>query len=359
MRTVHGKFLRKARRDLGPIRRLAITAAGAISLFATPAQALVIVPVFDSSITSLANAAVVEAAFNTAADKFEAAFANPVTVRIAVSWGSVAGSPIPVGDVGSSRTNISGGWAYSDVTGMLQAAAAAHPSDRWLTTAAAHLSVIDPTRTDNFGVPYAEAQALGLLPANLATIAGSIGFRSGTNFDFNPVGGIGAGSYDFQGLAAHEIDEVLGRITGLQAGATQFALPFDLFRYTASGVTSFSYSAHAYYSIDGGRSNLGYFNYSGSGDRSDWLTLAGSTDIQNAYLSAGKAFNVSATDLTILSALGWGGAAASRYGGSPTGAWSTFGAAGAPEPTAWMLAFTGLALVGIAARRRRAMLPTR
>ena len=93
-------------------------------------------------------------------------------------------------------------------------------------------------------------------------------------YDFNRADGISANAYDFQGLAMHEIEEVLGHITGLQSSsAPQYATPFDLFRYTAKGVSSFSYADHAYFSIDGGATNLGNFpSWSSLNNWTAWLT---------------------------------------------------------------------------------------
>ena len=342
--------------DARSVTRLGAAAAFAGILFAaaTSAHALVIVPIFGPSITSLANASAVEAAFNAAASVFSRSFADPVTVRINVSWGSVGGRALPAGDLGSSLTNLYSGWGYSEVTAALSAASVSNSSNWSLAQAVANLAATDPTRLENFGIPYAEAQALGLLPANLATTAGSIGFKSGMTYDFNPADGISANAYDFQGLAEHEIEEVLGRVTGLQSSAPQYATPFDLFRYTAKGVSSFSYGAHAYFSLDGGASNLGNFNYLGSGDRSDWFGGSTSSDIQNAYFSVGKLMVFSSADLSGLYALGWDTSTAYVPGALTGSIGTTSGSASVPEPASWAALLTGLALVGTSLRRRRA-----
>ena len=333
----------------------AAAVAGLLFAATTPAEALVIVPIFGPSITSLANASAVEAAFNAAASVFSRAFADPVTVRINVSWGSVGGRALPAGTLGSNLTNLSSGWAYSVVSAALSAASASNPSNWSLAQAVARLAATDPTRLDNFGIPYAEAQALGLLPANLATTAGSIGFKSGMIYDFNRADGISANAYDFQGLAMHEIEEVLGHITGLQSSsAPQYATPFDLFRYTAKGVSSFSYADHAYFSIDGGATNLGNFNYLGGGDRSDWLGGSTSSDIQNAYFSTGKLMVLSSADLSGLYALGWD-TSTPYLPGAVTGSIGTSsGSASVPEPASWAMLLSGLVLAGASLRRRRA-----
>lgn len=320
-----------------------------------PARAIVIKPVFGPSITSLSDAAVVESAFNSVAAVFDSAFANPATVNITVSWGSIAGAAIPAGDVSASLDNLSGPYSYSSVVGYLTGASRANPTDAVLAGAVSHLPKTDPTKLGQFEIPYAEAKALGLLPGALPMMDGYIGFDSAVAYDFNASNGVTTGTYDFQGLAAHEIEEVLGRITGLQSSGPSWATPFDLYRYTTAGVSSFTYGAHAYLSVDGGQANLGDFNYTGGGDRSDWLTSSSSADVQDAYVPTGKALALTADDLEALDALGWG--ASNVTVSSPlskaSGLFPTGGAVAAvPEPATWALMVAGLGLIGASLRRR-------
>ena len=58
---------------------------------AQPAAALVINPSFDNSITSLANAGTIKAAFNTVAQDFASQFTANAQINVRVSWGSVGG----------------------------------------------------------------------------------------------------------------------------------------------------------------------------------------------------------------------------------------------------------------------------
>src|SRR5205085_6330755 len=77
---------------------------------------------------------------------------------------------------------------------------------------------------------------------------------------------------------------------------------------SAPGQLGFSYNNSAYFSIDGGKTDLGDFNNSSyGGDRSDWLTIFSSSDVQDAFISTGQNLNLSYADLTALDALGWGG----------------------------------------------------
>jgi hypothetical protein len=332
-------------------------AAGFLACSSEPAQALTIKPTFASSITSRSNASTIEAAFDAAAAQIDKDFANPATVNITVSWGSVGGQKLGTGDISGSADNLSGAYSYSAVVADLTAAAKANPKDTTLATAVAHLPKTDPTKKNSFEIPYAEAKAIGLLPRTLPIADGYVGFASNVNFDFNPVGGITAGTYDFEGLASHEIEEVLGRTSGLESASPTWATPFDLYRYAKSGVSSFSYAAATYFSIDGGKTDLGDFNNSGTGDRGDWLSVSGTTDLQDAFLSTGKAYALSASDLTALSALGWGAWTASL--GSLSAGPSTLSLVGAaqgavPEPSAWAMMIMGLGLVGAVMRRRQA-----
>ena len=136
--------------------------------------------------------------------------------------------------------NLAGAYSYATVSKYLTAASLANPSDKVLASAVKNLPNSDPTHLGQFQVPFAEAKALGLLPAAQSGIDGYIGFRSGTSYDFNPIDGVTAHAYDFEGLAAHEIEEVLGRITGLQSSTPYWATVIDLYRYSTSGVSSFS-----------------------------------------------------------------------------------------------------------------------
>jgi hypothetical protein len=327
----------------------------------TSANALTIRPVFDSSITSLANAATVEAAFTAVANQFDASFSTPVTVKIGVSWGKVDGQGLGSGNIAASQTALTGPFTYSNITGAFRADAAANPADRNLALVAANLPRSSPAGSLYWELPYAEAQALGFLPASINPNSGFVGFSSTTKWDFNPTGGVTAGTYDFRGLAAHEISEVLGRITGLDSTKPTYATMFDALRYSAPHASSFSYSSAAYFSVNGGVTNLGEFNVAGGGDRSDLYAIKG--DAQDAALSAGTVYGLSTSDLTALDVLGWGSWTPLPGGVVIGGATlSDISAAGAvPEPSAWAMMLLGFCLTGATARRatRARLLPDR
>src|SRR5207302_10948286 len=132
------------------------------------------------------------------------------------------------------------------------------------TSAVASLPAGDPIA----GVHYywattAEAKALGLLGAQNPD--GFVGFTSAANtFDYNNNDGVTAGQYDFYGVVAHEISEVMGRslLVGESLGgkAPSYA-PMDLFHFSAPGVRDFVGPATSpgylsYFSLDNGATNL-------------------------------------------------------------------------------------------------------
>ena len=315
---------------------------------------MTIIPIYDSSITSRGNAAAIEAAFGAVASEFDHAYARNVTVKIGVSWGKVDGAALPSGDIGASRMELATGYAYADVVGFFKAAAAANPTDVNMATLAAHLPAKSPAGSLYYAIPYAEAQAIGELPAKIYADSGYVGFSSSVAWDYNPSNGISPGTYDFEGVAAHEISEVLGRITGLYTSRPTYATPIDALRYSAPGASSFSYANSAYFSINGGVTNLGTFNISGHGDRTDWHAIP--ADAQNAYFSPGVDYALSTADKTLLDILGWGAAAPSITIGSVTPGGPLMGSGGGmavPEPAMWTLMLAGFGSVGVAMRMQR------
>ncbi|HEV2363671.1 MAG TPA: NF038122 family metalloprotease [Caulobacteraceae bacterium] len=335
----------------GPLPLFATGAALLALLAAHPAGAITIKPKFDSSITRLSNAAQIESAFNAVASHFDTSLKSKAVIYITVSWGSVGGSALPNGDIGASIDNLYDGFTYADVRSYLDAAAAANPLDKTLALAAKDLPSVNPTKKGDFAFSYADAKALGLLPPTQTLPDGFVGFKAISNYAFTKAS-MGPGLYDFRAVAAHEIEEVLGRMSALGSGGTSYAMPFDLFRYSSYLHPSFGYDTAAYFSINRGATNLGAFDYSGGGDRGDWGSA--SLDVQDALLSSGKVMSIGAADFTALDALGWD-AAVNPGGFSATTLRSGVeGFSATPEPATWAISICGIALTGAALRRRRA-----
>lgn len=325
-------------------------AAAAAFAAAAPASAFTITPVYDSSITSLSNASAIETAFNAVANDYSRSFSNPVHVYVNVSWGKVGGQALPSTAVGASINNLYGYFNYSQVKGFLTNASRSNPSDTSLATAVKYLPGTAPAGPSNYVVTSAEAKALGLISGYQSSPDGYIGFAGSTsNYSFTP-GGLNANVYDFQSVAAHELAEVLGRISGVDNGS--WRTPLDLFRYSSPAAIGYNYNSAAYFSINGGNTALSYFNNSASGgDRGDWQTTGYSSDASDAFIGKGQRKNITAVDLTALDVLGWGGYNLGNGGGNPQGiAFSLV--QGVPEPASWATMILGFLFVGAAMRQR-------
>ncbi|HZZ66645.1 MAG TPA: NF038122 family metalloprotease [Phenylobacterium sp.] len=322
----------------------ALAGAATISISA-PAAALTIIPKFDASITALSNAGAVEAAFNTVAADYDSVFSNAVNINVDVSWGSVAGKALPGGAIGASSDNLYGYFTLAQIKSDLAASSARNPADTALATAVKSIPATIATGPSKFVLPSAEAKALGLVSGASTSIDGYIGFGGTTSgYSFNPLS-VAAGTYDFEAVAAHELAEVLGRMGGVDSTSPAWRSPFDLFRYSAPGVLDAGYNDAAYFSVNGGVTDLKAFNNSPSGgDRSDWLVKSGVHDVQDAFQNQGSRYTLSNVDLTALDVLGWGGGNAGDASlGNPTG--QAFGLVlgpdAVPEPASWALLILG------------------
>jgi hypothetical protein len=318
------------------------------------ANALTIKPVFDSTITSRSNAGQIEAAFNSVAAQFDHNLSSPATVNLQVSWGRVDGATIPSGVIGASRDNLYDGLTYSQVSRYLTSSASRNPLDTAFAAAVKTLPTTAPSGVNSYVLPSSQAKALGLIAGNQTGYDGYIGFNSAVTFDYSATMAI-AGAYDFYAVAAHEIEEALGRMTGLDDSTPSFRSVLDLYRYAAPGQRSFAYSSAAYLSLNGGSTSLGAFNIVGAGDRSDWRT--GLTDAQLAYTPTGVTEPIGVNDWKVLDALGWNQTRsvflnALSVASVPGGVDYAL-AAPVPEPATWTLMMGGIAFGGARVRRRR------
>jgi hypothetical protein len=265
---------------------------------APPVQAMTINVTYDSSVTSLANAAQVESAFAAAAQTIQNLYTNPITVNITVFFSSSV-------NLGQSSTALDGNPTYAELTNALRAAR---------TTAADSNSVAGLPPNDPTGgtwwIPTAEAKALG--PMGVVSVDpndpnqdGSVYFASTVSYTFDPNNRAVSGKFDFIGVAEHELTEVLGRIYGLNYNFTG-NLPYDLFRFTGSGTRSLNANdTGVYFSVNDGVTSLKSFYPNVTlGDIQDWQSSS-PPDSFDAFVSSGHELILSSADLTALDILGY------------------------------------------------------
>jgi hypothetical protein len=241
------------------------------------------------------------AAIQYAVNFLEAVLTNPVTLNIDVGWGEIDGQTVGASYLGESLESSAPAYTYTQVRNGLIAAGA--------SAAVTTLPTSDPTGGGNFDLGTADAKALGLLAANSTAIDGWVGFYSGPGtFTFNPNDRAVSGEYDFIGIALHEITEVMGRDADLGYGSFPDSYTaLDLFRYSAPGVRDLTAGGRhsiAYFSIDGGNTNLDNFNTDPSGDYGDWADSAGN-DSFLAFSNSGVENAVTSADLQVMEAIGW------------------------------------------------------
>ncbi|HEY5233506.1 MAG TPA: NF038122 family metalloprotease [Verrucomicrobiae bacterium] len=262
---------------------------------------------YDSSVTSQTNAAQIETAFGVATQTLQALYTNSSSVNITVYWGAVG--PFSGGiALGRNQSQAIGYYTYVQLTNALRATRTTLAD----SNAVASLPANDPVAGNQWIMSQAEAKALGLstiysLAVNdSATSDGDVGFAFDVGYNFNPTNRAAVfTNYDFIAVAEHEITEVMGRDNfGLNLNDNY--VPYDLFRFTASGVRSFNVNdSNVYFSDDNGATVLKYFYGDvNTGDIQDW---AGDTapDAYDAYLSNGQVGRLSFADLTALDIIGY------------------------------------------------------
>jgi hypothetical protein len=269
--------------------------------------------------SSVANApAGFESVVESVVQFYESEFSNPVTLNINVGWGEVAGSPVTT-DLGESESYLES-FSYSKIVSAL----AQNASSNAQVSAVNSLPSSAPTG-GSYYLTLAEATALGLATGT-TTVDGSVGFSSTLPFSYS-TNSAPSGEYYLYGVVAHELSEVMGRISLLSFSSAYSAM--DLFRYTANGVLATAASQNAYFSDNGGATSLNSFNSNASGDLGDLSASAGN-NAYDAFGNSGVVNTVTSNDLTMMNVLGYNLASETipkitAIAESPTGGAATVG----------------------------------
>jgi hypothetical protein len=265
---------------------------------------LIITPTFDSSITSDPNAAAIEGVIDSAIAVYERDFSDSIDVTIDYKeMTSGLGHSSWYYYTISYQTYIN--HLRNDATTANDAIALAN-----LPSQAAN----PVTGSDSIRVKTANLRAIGITGDGSGLAGGYDGVVS-LNTHITDVGSPGtSGEYSLISTVEHETDEVLGLGSSLPSTSAN-PLPEDLFRYTKgpNGTRTYTTSGdNAYFSIDGGVTDLARFNQDSSGDYGDWWSNNGGgnpgpnppTEVQDAFLYGHRTPTLG-VELTALDVIGY------------------------------------------------------
>lgn len=220
-------------------------------------------------------------------------------------------------------------------------------------SATAYLDADGDANNTTIRLTSANAKALGY---NVVVAAdATITFSNQFSWDYDTSDGVTAGSFDFVGIAVHEIGHSLGFISGVDIldinsppvngpfsdELFTFVAPLDLFRYsaesTALNVIDWTASTtDKYFSLDRGQTAIASFsggrNFGDGQQASHWKDELG-IGIMDPTAARGELLAITANDLQAFDVIGWNVAAI-------------------PEPSTYAMMALGLA--GLGAARRRA-----
>jgi hypothetical protein len=296
---------------------------------AQPASSLQFTLNHDPSINPLALAG-----FEEAAAIWSSYLVDPVNVNLTIGFAPLSGSIIGQTSVTEGTVNYTNAQlaltldakSVDDASAVaaLQLGPSFHMSinDTSDNPNGSGSSTVYEATGSNVLLTTAQAKALGFAVNPTASDA-SITFNSNLSFDFAHGATINPGSYDFVGVATHEIGHALGFFSTVDAVdvspgflASQYdPTVLDLFRYSTAplgygpGVFDLSAgSAGQYFSVDGGATSIAAFstgaNHGDGYQASHWAPFSG-TGIMQPTASLGQLLSVTPTDLRAFDVIGW------------------------------------------------------
>lgn len=271
------------------------SAPATISITVNPPLAgLIINPIWDPTITSDPNAAVIENTISNAILVYETKFSDPVTVQITFAEMS--------GGLGQSSTFISTRMYPTFYNALVADSKTTNDVLALANIPGGSLNPVNSGSSMQLTLPNLRAIGINQSPSggqSDSTISLNMSIINIDRTSINP------SKYDLMAVVSHEIDEVLGTSSGLP-GST--VTPADLFRYNSSGARNFTTSGDdAWLSFDGGATRLVEYNQDPGGDFGDWKSkspFAHTPRVQDAFGTPGVIINLG-VELTLLDAIGW------------------------------------------------------
>jgi PEP-CTERM motif len=366
--------------------RLTVLLTASIA-FVMPARAgLIIDTIFDNTITSDSNAASIEAVIDTAVQRFESLYSNPITVSILFQEGGGLGQSNDV-VYGVPYTNFYSGLVANNANPAAIAglnANGGNPNTNGRVNPVGGVNLIElksaNARAVGIDIPpgcVVTPTGNGVLAGNVpnecaltgtgAVVDGIISLNTAITTPPNAQTSPDPSYYDLLSTAEHEIDEVLGLGSALencastspigacQPGATLNArndtpfgagAPEDLFRWSAATggaralSTNCTTATSAYFAYGPFTGAIARFNNAcNGGDFGDWqsspLPPGVNPQVQDAFADPGSAPAYGQSEIDAMTAIGYDLA-------PPT-----------PEPGTMVLFAAGLAVLALYRRRSR------
>jgi hypothetical protein len=241
-----------------------------------------------------------ETAWENAAAVYTSTFSASSAVQHAVINITVDSDPNVFG-ASSASLFAFGSYSALQTAFGANATASGNPDQLASVGSGGSLSTPNPDPSGTYLVATAQAKALGLLPNT--GMDGTTFFGRNNPWYFG-TGTPPAGQFYFEGVALHEIAEVMGRF-GFVTSGTYTSL--DLFAYTGAGARSLVNGDNAFFSIDNGTTLLKEYNPNTQNglDSRDWMGAPGPPDAYNQFSDSGVINGFTSVDVREMNVLGY------------------------------------------------------